>query len=347
MIRRLASWLLPVIWASSLPAQTTAPSEPAPQFEVATIRSSPPISNGGFFRIGTSRSGSTVEFGRQSLKQLIANAYGVKAFQVSGPEWMGKTLFDVQAKVPEGASPEQVLLMLQALLAERFGLKLHHESKDLPGWALVVAKSGAKLTAADPPGPPSEQDLAKRMADLAPGMADVMARAQEHAKAEREAKADAAASPSGAKAEPPKPKGHFNTTSSLNGGVLNGLGVTMQQVAEILSRYAGRQVANATGIEGTYNIRIDVSPDEVANGRAPLARALMDSMPRPAPPAAAPSGGDAGSMGPLVARGGRGADITGISLFQSIQRYGLKLESHKETFDILVIDHTEKTPTEN
>lgn len=281
MIRRTAHWMLPAALAAALSAQTTAPSAPALEFEVATVRPSPPLGHGGFFRVGQSRSGTNVEFGRQSLKQLIASAYGVKAFQVSGPEWMQKTLFDIQAKAPAGTSAEQVPSMLQALLAERFGLKLHHESKELPGWALVVTKGGAKLTAADPP----------------------------------------------------KPKGHFNTRTSLNGGVLTGQGVTMQQVAEILSRYAGRQVANTTGLEGTYNIEIDVSPEEVANGRLPLVRAMMDSTPRPAPAGAAQTG--------------RGANITGISLFQSIQRYGLKLESHKEMFDILAIDHAEKSPAEN
>ena len=311
MTRGSACWMLPAAFAASLGAQPTAPPAPPPQFEVASVKPSPPIANGGFFRVGPSRSGTTVEFGRQSLKQLIASAYGVKTLQVSGPEWTNKARFDIEAKVPEGTSGEEVPPMLQALLAERFGLKLHHDSKELPGWAVVVTKGGAKLTAADPPPPP--------------GMGD-------------------AAPTSGAKPESPKAKGYFNTRTSLHGGVLTGLGVTMRQLAEILSRYAGRQVTDATGLPGTYNIAIDVSPEEVLNGRLPMVRAMMDSMPRPAPPAPA---GEAGGMTPQLARRSGGGDITGISLFQSIRRYGLKLESHKEMFDILVIDHAEKSPADN
>ncbi|MCU1337460.1 MAG: hypothetical protein JWO19_3041 [Bryobacterales bacterium] len=88
-------------------------------------------------------------------------AYDVKAYQLSGPAWLDTERYDVVAKVPAGATKEQVNVMWQNLLAERFGVKLHHESKEFQVEELVVDKGGPKLkeTTVDPaaplpPGPP-------------------------------------------------------------------------------------------------------------------------------------------------------------------------------------------------
>jgi uncharacterized protein (TIGR03435 family) len=88
-------------------------------------------------------------------------AYDVKEYQVSGPAWLNTERYDIIAKVAEGATKEQVNLMWQNLLAERFGLMLHHESKEFEVEELVIAKGGHKLkeTTVDPaagldPGPP-------------------------------------------------------------------------------------------------------------------------------------------------------------------------------------------------
>jgi uncharacterized protein (TIGR03435 family) len=90
-----------------------------------------------------------------SLIDLIMDAYSVKRFQVSGlPNWgdSGRDIYDIAAVVPQGKPPEggtptldQARRMLQTLLADRFQLKLHHETKELPVYALVVAKNGPKL----------------------------------------------------------------------------------------------------------------------------------------------------------------------------------------------------------
>jgi uncharacterized protein (TIGR03435 family) len=93
-------------------------------------------------------------------------AYDVKEYQISGgPSWLDSERYDVAAKVPQGATKEQVGAMWQNLLAERFGLKLHHESKEFQVDELVVGKNGSKLkeTSEDPaslidPGPPKFKD---------------------------------------------------------------------------------------------------------------------------------------------------------------------------------------------
>ena len=73
------------------------------------------------------------------------NAYQVQDFQVVSKSNLERDRFDVVAKVPSGATSDQFRAMLQNFLAERFHLKLHHEARELPGWELVVAKSGLKI----------------------------------------------------------------------------------------------------------------------------------------------------------------------------------------------------------
>src|SRR5664279_6215744 len=76
---------------------------------------------------------------------ILTNAYGVKNYQVTGPGWLDTERYDITAKVPKGATKDDLKLMLQGLLAERFKLTLHHETKELPMYALVVGKGGPKL----------------------------------------------------------------------------------------------------------------------------------------------------------------------------------------------------------
>ena len=111
------------------------------EFEVASIK---PL------RIGAERphfevDGARVDIGTASLDTLIHYAYGVKGYQVSVPAALNEARFDILAKIPEGASKEQVPEMLQSLLADRFKLVFHRENREIAIYALVVAKGGPKL----------------------------------------------------------------------------------------------------------------------------------------------------------------------------------------------------------
>jgi uncharacterized protein (TIGR03435 family) len=94
---------------------------------------------------------STIQRGRFAIaaittKALIAYAYDVRDFQVSGgANWVGSEEYDVVAKPQGEASKQRILAMARNLLAERFNLALHHESKEMPVLVLTVAKGGAKL----------------------------------------------------------------------------------------------------------------------------------------------------------------------------------------------------------
>ena len=90
-----------------------------------------------------------------TLRMLLDRAYHLMPWQLAGAPLSGDR-FDIAAKIPASATAEQVNLMLQNLLAERFGLVAHRETRDLPIYEAVVAKGGPKLKTAEkaPPGAP-------------------------------------------------------------------------------------------------------------------------------------------------------------------------------------------------
>lgn len=127
---------------------TVAAFAQQPKFEIADVHSSPtPFwfaqNNGGRLRDG-------LYFNRDAtVLQLIQAAYGVPEDGITGgPNWLKSDLFDVVAKVPEGTTRETANLMLQSLLAERFGLVINKETRPTPRYVLSVAKGGSKLKAA-------------------------------------------------------------------------------------------------------------------------------------------------------------------------------------------------------
>jgi uncharacterized protein (TIGR03435 family) len=122
----------------------------AQTFEVASVKPNKSGRNPG----STSRSGGQVVFENTSLRECIAIAYGISVdrdYALSGPAWIGSERYDIVAKTPAETPRPQVLLMLQALLADRFQLRLHRETKELRVYILKVAGTGAKLKAV--PGP--------------------------------------------------------------------------------------------------------------------------------------------------------------------------------------------------
>lgn len=112
-----------------------------------------PTFEAAFLKANTTGSGSSSSNGTKgqvvmtnlSLKRLIERAYNVKPYQVVGPDWIENVRFDITAKYPEDTKQADRPVMLKTLLEDRFKLATHSESKELPGYALVVAKSGLKI----------------------------------------------------------------------------------------------------------------------------------------------------------------------------------------------------------
>jgi uncharacterized protein (TIGR03435 family) len=132
------------------------------QFEAVSVK---PAAPGSERRItggpGTSSPGQTVYLG-QSLRTLVFLAYRLQFYQLTTPEWMDKVSFDVVAKVPAGATQNDLRVMLQDLLAERFALKVHQESRAAAGYLLRVGKGGPKLKPSPPLSPDADTSFPKR-----------------------------------------------------------------------------------------------------------------------------------------------------------------------------------------
>jgi uncharacterized protein (TIGR03435 family) len=124
-----------------------SPAAPTPlKFEVASLKPSQPGGTGGGIR--PAPGGERYLASNMPLKSLIMTAYRLQADQVlGGPSWMDTDLYDMNAKAEKPSTLEELHLMLQDLLADRFKLRFHHEAKELPIYALMVDKGGPKLKA--------------------------------------------------------------------------------------------------------------------------------------------------------------------------------------------------------
>jgi uncharacterized protein (TIGR03435 family) len=119
-----------------------------PVFEVASIKPAPPQAPG---RVSTRMSSdpARLNYTNVSISDVIGQAYRVQHHQIAGPAWLDTERFNIVAKIPAGVASDQIPQMFQALLADRFKLKLHKEKKELPVYALVAGKNGPKLQKAE------------------------------------------------------------------------------------------------------------------------------------------------------------------------------------------------------
>ncbi len=122
----------------------------AQEFEVASVKPSPPVHPGDRVYFGPPRGGpgtpdpGLITWTYARLRDLLMTAYDMKTYQVYGPDLMNTERYDIIARVPAGSTREQVNVMWQKLLAERFGLVLHHESREFQVEELVIDKGGSE-----------------------------------------------------------------------------------------------------------------------------------------------------------------------------------------------------------
>jgi uncharacterized protein (TIGR03435 family) len=299
--------LLLVLAAGAAMAQTAA-------FEVASVKPAAPLDRGqilsGQMHVGMKIDAARVDIGFMSLADLIRVAYRVKPYQVSGPDWMASERFDVLAKMPEGATSEQVPEMLQALLAERFKLTVHRESKEHAVYALVVGKNGPKLKESLPD------------ADMPATTEDVNPQVRLSGRGE-----NISVSISGGQIGTAHMSMGPNGTMRLEAPKMN-----MAALADTLSRFFERPVVDLTELKGTYQVALDLSMEDLRNAARTMGM-MGPGM----------GGGRDGARPPTDAA----SDPGGLSIFAAVQQLGLKLEPRKVPIDLVVIDHLEKAPTEN
>ena len=298
----------------------------AQTFEVASIRpSAPPQMGRGpgqIVRFGPSGGAESKDPTRYTcdgcnLMMLIMQAYNVRPYQmVNAPQQMGpEGRFDLRATLAPGTTKEQQRVMLQNLLAERFGLKVHHESKEMQLYELVVAKGGPKLTPSveEPPKEKVEADPAEPPRLIGP----------------RDLKLDKDGFPM-------LPAGS-NGMIGMNGRMrLSASKQTMADLAMRLADQLAKPVKDATGLPGKYDFTLSFAMEMGAMGPMGPGRAGM------APPPPPPPGSGGGDIPAAMSPDG------GPTIFAAVQQQlGLKLEGKKGQADVIVIDHFEKVPTEN
>lgn len=251
----------------------TAPARP--QFEVASIKPAKTNLNPAMREMMRSmgRPGtipmedpSRIRLDNWALLDMIAAAYRVRANQVSGPSWLADQAFDVEAKVPEGTPKEQLNPMLQSLLEERFGLKIHGGSQTMQGFVLTIGKDGPKLKPAE--APLTAEQRQERFAA----------------------------------------NGQRMEAMRRDGAPLTGLSrftarsINTEGLAGQLARLAEAPVVDQTGLTGDYSVVLETW---------------------------------------------KNSDVPGGTVFDAVEKLGLKLEPRKLTVETVVVDQVSKTPTAN
>ena len=318
---------------------SVAGTAPRPTFEVASVKAAAPMdmqkmaaammAGGDMPKLGPHVDGAQAEYTYMSLKELIQIAYKVKPFQISGPDWLASTRFDIKAKMPAGSTKDDAPLMLQSLLEDRFKLSARRETKEHPVLALVVGKGGPKM---------KESEAAKPLDENAPPVPGEtrMETVDGPIRMKIDPKAGGATVDMGVKG-----KFSYKVDPSTMTMHMQATQVTMSGFADMLTQFTtmgggGRNIVDMTDLKGSYEVGVDFSmADLIAMARAQG----MD----------VPAGAAVGSGGGASASGGAAASTPGggTSVADAVQALGLKLESRKAPLEQLIIDHVEKTPSEN
>jgi uncharacterized protein (TIGR03435 family) len=205
-----------------------------PRFAVISIKRNPshePLTPASPMGVGF-RPGGRLVAGNAPVSMLIWRSYSVQPFQVvGGPAWINTDGYDIEAKPESSASQEQMWLMLQTLLADRFKLAMHKETRSLPVYDLEPVKGGPKLP------PPGER-----------ACSDVMT-----------------ALPQPGQPRPAPPCGP-GVVGSGTGLAMEGISVSMPALAKLLSALVGREVVDKTGFTGKFALHVDFANDDALRG---------------------------------------------------------------------------------
>jgi len=312
-------------------------------FEAATIKPAAPLDqgkliaamqSGGKMPVGASIGATQAEYLYMDLKSLIWFAYGVKPFQITGPDWLASQRFDIIAKYPAGATKADAPKMLQSLLADRFKLTIHRTTEEHPVLALVAGKGGLKLK--------ESAETPKAIDESVPAAPGTMTTQSPDGPIRVSVKPGAGAVVD--MGEKGKMTYTLNAATKsihvdLSMVTISGLADMMTQLMQQLGGpgAGGRQIVDLTGIKGHYEASLEISLADM------LAMARSAGMDLPgAPPAGASAPAADGAAGVASDPAGGAQSVT-----DAIQSMGLKLESRKAPIEQLVVDHIEKTPTEN
>ena len=318
----------------------------AKTFEVATVKLSPPldvaklqaqVQAGQMPKFGAHFDGRRAEYVYMTMQQLLIYAYKLKNYNIVGPDWLKTEHYDIVARLPEGTTTDDAPEMLKALLADRFKLTAHLEDKDQAVYALVVGKDGPKLKDS-PEQPPVDLSAplkaGEQKQDLPDGPAIISGNPQQ-----------------GQATINMGERGLFTEKIDMQSQSIDisGKGVAIPGFIDMLNQVMqiggpdAKQVVDRTNLKGHYEVALELNLADII---AAMRRSGVDI----------PNGGGGGGGGPMggpAAPAGGMAEASdpggggGSTITSSVEKLGLKLESARAPVQQLVIDHADKTPTDN
>ncbi len=238
MTMRQYSILLAILTCASLSTAQVS-------FDAASVR--PSTSNAGEEHGGPGTPDPVrISYTGITLQRLVMIAYGLsQPFQFSAPKWTEEARYDIVATLPGDAGQAQFRLMLQQLLAERFGMAVHHETRDLAGYELAVAKGGLKMKTA--------------VGAVAVQPADVAAGQPSPAVFDRDK--------DGLPRLRPGIQNLVGMPLRTGGYRVSGRLQTSGDIAEFCIKAEGRPVVDKTGLSGVYDFDFDFSSSGVFQAR--------------------------------------------------------------------------------
>ena len=232
-----------LVLGAALASVTLGAQSAAPAFEVASIKRNK--SGDGFITMGM-QPGGRLTMINMPVRQLIVRAYGVQPYQVlGGPSWITSDRFDITAKAPGDASPQQMNVMLETLLADRFKLKVRRETRQSDVYRLVKARADGKPGEALKPAAVNCDMGRGRAGGPVPGPG---------------------AGP--APARGPAPAGPMMGPCQflIAPGRFQVAGQSMTAFANSLGMQVGRPVLDETGLQGAYDFTLTFMPDPGGRG---------------------------------------------------------------------------------
>jgi uncharacterized protein (TIGR03435 family) len=290
--------LLAAAAIAAIGASGQIPSAVPPAFEVASIKPAKPFGAQDSF-IGIAINPDRVRIGKMPPFKLIQTAYNIKPYQLEGPDWLldpetpdDFKIFDIDAKLPAAATADQVPLMLQALLRDRFKLTIRRGSREADTYALLVGKDGVKFHKKESAGESQNAFTAQSkvisVTEGQKGQTTVV---------------------NGATKETTVPGVRTLVETPNIGGLVEYLRLRTQM-----------PVIDKTGLKEDYDIKMEI----LLGGLSGLAGAPGAPLDLDAVMEAATS-----------------------RLFTAVEKLGLKLEKQKNPVETIIVEHVERTPTEN
>jgi len=201
------------------------------EFEVASVKPFSVTQTDAAVTLGVRMDGAQVRMVGLTMRDLLGTAYRKKVYLITGPDWIATERYDINAKIPAGVSPDKLPDMLQSLLSDRFGLKVHREKKDTPVFALVIGKPPLKLKE-NVPDPNAEPPKAVEVTGTgsAAGVAVNLGNGSSY---------------------------------SLGAGKFTATKIDLTMMANVFERFTDRPIVDLTELKGKYDFEVPVTTEEM------------------------------------------------------------------------------------